>query len=151
MSVTTVMPLDTWMNAAWRMSFRSIHHGHWPLFLWHLWHHSLQLCKYILSLILLFLYYLTVTWRKKPNILAVLQCNCNSRMFIWWVQLLHMHIWIIMTHNLVTEIKKKLTGSNIGKQLSFHHYQTSTISVCICILPRTQESSPSVRQNPISI
>jgi len=43
-SVQGVMQLDTWMNLAWWLSFRSIHHAHWLLFLWHVWHHSLKFC-----------------------------------------------------------------------------------------------------------
>jgi len=43
-SVRKVMQLDTWMNTAWRLSFRLIRHAHGPLFLWHLWHHSLKFC-----------------------------------------------------------------------------------------------------------
>jgi len=49
-----------------------------------------------------------------------------------------MHRQIIMTHNFVTEIKKKLTGSEIGKQLAFQPDRTSKITVCISILPQTQ-------------
>ena len=43
-SVRKVMQLNTWMNMAWRLSFRLIRHAHWPLFLWHVWHHSLKFC-----------------------------------------------------------------------------------------------------------
>jgi len=43
-SVRWVMQLDTWLNLAWRLSFRSIRHAHWPLCLWHVWHHSLKFC-----------------------------------------------------------------------------------------------------------
>jgi len=43
-SVQRVMQLDTWTNLAWRLSFRSIRHAHWPLFLWHTSHHSLKFC-----------------------------------------------------------------------------------------------------------
>jgi len=43
-SVWRVMQLDTWMNLALRSSLRSIQHAHRPLFPWHVWHHSLELC-----------------------------------------------------------------------------------------------------------
>jgi hypothetical protein len=43
-SVRRVMQLDTWLNLAWWLSFRSILHAHWPLFPWHVWHHSLKFC-----------------------------------------------------------------------------------------------------------
>jgi len=52
--------------------------------------------------------------------LAVFQCDLDSRTFTWCVRPLHMHRQIIMSHNLVTEIKKKLTRSEIVKQLAFH-------------------------------
>ena len=41
-SVRRVIQLDTWMNLAWWLSFRSIRHAHWLLSLWHVWHHSLK-------------------------------------------------------------------------------------------------------------
>jgi len=150
-SVRRVMQLDTWMNAAWQLSFRSICHVHWPLILWHLWHHSLQFCEHISSLILLLVCHLTVTCRNKPNVLAVLQCNLDSRTFTLCIRPLHIHWRIIMSHNLVTEIKKKLTSSKIGKQLAFHRDQRSKITVCISIVPQTQKPSPSLRRNQISI
>jgi hypothetical protein len=56
-----------------------------------------------------------------------------------------------MSHNLVTEIKPKLTHSKIGKQLAFHRDQISKITVCATILPQMLEPSPSLRWNPISI
>jgi len=43
-SVGRVLQLDTGMNLAWRLWFRSICHAHWLLFLWHVWHHSLKCC-----------------------------------------------------------------------------------------------------------
>jgi len=150
-SVQRVLQLDTWMNAAWRLSFGSSRHAHWLLFLWHLWHLSLNFCYYISSLILLWLCHFTVTCRKKRNVLAVLQCDLDSRNFTWCIEPSHMCRRIIMSHNLVTEIKKKLIHSKIGKQLAFHCNQTSKITVCISIHPQTQEPSPSLCRNPISI
>jgi hypothetical protein len=150
-SVRIVMQLDTWMNSAWGLSIRSIRHAHWPLFLWHVWRHSLKFCWYISSLILLLHCYLTVTCREKPNVLAVLQSQLISRTSTWCVRPLYMHRWIIMTHTLVTEIKKKLTQSDIGKHLAFHRDKTSKITVCLSILPQMQEPSPSLCRNPISI
>jgi hypothetical protein len=43
-SVRRVMQLDIWMKSPWGLSIRSIRHAHWPLFLWHVWHHSLKFC-----------------------------------------------------------------------------------------------------------
>jgi len=150
-SVRRVMQLVTWMNLALQLSFRSIRHAHWPLFLWHVWHHSLKFCSHILSLILHLLCHVTVTCKKKPKVMAVIQPNFDSRTFTWSVRPLHIHRRIIMSHNLVTQIKKKLTHSKISKQLAFHHDQMSKITVCTSIVEQTQELSPSLRQNPISI
>jgi hypothetical protein len=57
----------------------------------------------------------------------------------------------IMSHNLVTDIKTKLTCSKIGKKLGFHRNQTSKIELCISILQQTQEPSPSLRRNQLSM
>jgi len=62
-----------------------------------------------------------------------------------------MHRRIIMSHNLGPEIKKNLMRSEIGKQLAFPRNQTSKITIYKSILPQTQEPSPSLRRNPISI
>jgi hypothetical protein len=56
-----------------------------------------------------------------------------------------------MSQLLVTEIKQMLTGSKIGKQLAFHRDRKSKITICTSILPLTQETSPSLHRNLISI
>ena len=150
-SVRWVVQLDTWMNTAWQLSFRSISHANWPLLLWHVWHHSLKFCYHISSQILLLLCYSTVTYRIKSNMMAVLQPDVDFRTFTWCVWPLYMQRPIIMCHNSVPEIKQKLTGSKIGKQLAFHREQTSKSTVYISVLPQTQEPPPSLRRNPISI
>jgi len=38
-----------------------------------------------------------------------------------------------MSHNLVTKIKKKLTGNKIGKQIALHHDMMSKIAVWLSI------------------
>jgi len=43
-SVRGVMQLDTWINLAWQLSFRSIRHAHWLLSQWHVWHRPLKFC-----------------------------------------------------------------------------------------------------------
>jgi len=150
-SVRRVMLLDTWMNAAWRSSFRLICMEHWPLFLWHIWHHSLKFCWYISSLILLLLGRLTVTCWCKSNVSAMLSPDMDSRTFTWCVWPLHKHRWIIMSHNLFTEIKKKRTRSKSGKQIAFHKQMTSIITLCLSVPLLTQEPSPCLRLNPKSI
>jgi len=57
--------------------------------------------------------------------MAVLQPTLDFITFTLCVRLLHMHSRIIMSHNLVTEIKPKLTRSKMGKQLAFHRDLTS--------------------------
>jgi len=150
-SVQRVIQLNTWMNTAWRLSFETIRHAHWPLFPWHVWHHSLKFCSHISWWILPFLCHLTVTCRIKLNVMTVLQPDLGFRTFTRCVRTLHMHRRIIMSHNLVAEFQQKQTHSKIGKQLAFHSEQTSKITVCTSIVPQTQEPSPSLRQNPISI
>jgi len=150
-SVRRVMQVDTWMNMGWRLLFRWICHVHWPLFLRPIWHHSLEFCYHILSLILIVLCHLIVTCRMKLNVMAVIQPDLDFRTFTSCVPPLHMHRQIIMPHNLVTQIMPKLTRSKIGKQLAFHRDQTSKGTVCTYILPQTLEPSPSLCLNPISI
>jgi len=105
-SVRRVMQLDTWMNLALRLWIRSICRAYWQLFLRHVLHHSVEFCYHISSLILLLMCHKPVTCRKKPNVLAVLQPDLDSGTFTWCVRPLHMHRRIIMSHNLVSEIKK---------------------------------------------
>jgi len=62
-----------------------------------------------------------------------------------------MHRCIVMSQNLVTEIKKNLTRSKIGTQIAFHRDTTVKIQICLFIPPQTQEPSPSHRLILISI
>jgi len=150
-SVQRVVQLVAWMNAAWRSSFRQIHIQHWPLFVWHLWHHSLKICLYISSLIWLLLSLWTVIGRQKLNVLAVLKPDLDSRPFPWCVRPLHMHRRIIMSHNLVTEFKETLSHNTIGTQIAIHRDMTSKIQICVILPQLTQGLSPRLRPNPISI
>jgi hypothetical protein len=65
--------------------------------------------------------------------------------------LAHMHRLIIMSHNVVIDIMKNVTGSKIGKQLAFHSDQMSKVTVCTSIPAQTQELLSSLCRNPISI
>jgi hypothetical protein len=49
-----------------------------------------------------------------------------------------MHRRILLSQNLVIEIKQKLKRSKIGKQLAFHRDQTSKITVFTSNLPQMQ-------------
>ena len=62
-----------------------------------------------------------------------------------------MHRRIMMSHNLVTEIKKKVTHSKIGKQIAFHQDMKSKMIIYISIPPQMQEPSPFLSLNPKSV
>jgi len=84
-------------------------------------------------------------------VLAVFPRDVHSRAFTRCVQPLHMHRGIIISHNLVTEIKKKVAPSKIDKQIAFHWDMTLKITVSQCIALQMQEPSPCLRPNPKSI
>jgi len=56
-----------------------------------------------------------------------------------------------MYHNLVSEIKKKLTPNKIVTQIAFQKDMTSKITICISIPLQTQEASPYLLPNLVSI
>jgi len=89
--------------------------------------------------------------KQKSNMLAIMKSDLDSRHFAWCVQSLHMHRRIIMSHNLVTEIKNNLTCSKIRTQIAFHRYLTSKIQIYLVIPPLTQKPSPCLRLNSISM
>jgi hypothetical protein len=64
----------------------------------------------------------------------------GSRAFAWCIGPLHMHRRIIMSHNVVTEIKKMLTQSKIGTVIAFHRDVTSQIPICLSLSPLIQEA-----------
>jgi len=150
-SVRRVMQLDIWMNAAWRLSFRQIHTERWQFFLRLVWYHSPKFCLSTSSLIYLLLSHLTVISKQQLHLLPVIQPDLDSRPFAWCVPPLHIDRQVIMSHNSVTEIKKTLTHSKIGTQIAFHRDITSKIQVCLFNSPLTQEPSPCLSPNSISI
>jgi len=150
-SVQRVMQLDTWRNAVWRSWFRQIRIEHWPLFLWLGWHYSLKFCLSISSLISYLLSHSPVISKRKSHMLAVLPPDLDSRPFAWCVRSFHMHRLLIMSHNLGTEIKQKLTLSKIDIQIAFQRNMMSKIQICLFIPPLTHEPSPCIRPNLISI
>jgi len=85
------------------------------------------------------------------DLFALLQPDTDSRSCAWCVWPLHMHRQIIMSHNIVTGIKNKLTCSTFGKQIAFQWDMTSKIPICLTILPMTQEPLPWHCLNLISI
>ena len=64
---------------------------------------------------------------------------------------MHMHRRSIMSYNMVTEIKKKLTHSKIGIQIAFHEDKTAKLTFYLSIPRVRKEPSPILRPNPISI
>ena len=98
-----------------------------------------------------FAFSLDIKQKYQSNLMAFLQLDLGSRTFTWCVRPLHIHRWIIMSHNWVTEINKKLTGSTISTQIAFHQDMTSKITICISIRPMTAEPSQCLHLNPISI
>ena len=55
---------------------------------------------------------------------------------------MHIHRPIMVSHNLVTEIKDQLTCNKICTQIAFHRVMTSKSQICHFIPPMTQEPSP---------
>jgi len=92
-----------------------------------------------------------VIGKQISSLLVVIQPNEDSSTFIWCVQPLHMHRRIILCHNLVTEIKEKLTNSQIGTQIACRWDMMSKIAISLSDHPVTQEPSPFLCPNPNSI
>ena len=82
---------------------------------------------------------------------AICQPDFESRSFAWPVWPLHSHWWNIMSDNLVTEIKKKLTHSKIRTPIDFTRDRSWTWTFWLSIPLATQEPSPYLRPYPISI
>jgi len=150
-SVWRVLKLVPWINTTWRLSCRQIRIDHWARLLWLVWHHSFNFCLYISLLILLLRSHLTLISKQKSSWLAILQHDLDSITFTWCVHPLHMHTRIIMSHSVVTKIKKKMTRSKIGTQITFHWDIMSKMTICLSIPPLAQKQSPSLRPNPIAI
>jgi len=146
-----VMHLNGWMNAAWRLTCIQVRVALWPLCLWLVWHHLRESCWKISSLIYFLLSHLTVTGMTMTSSLVVLWCDLEFMTLEWCVWPLHMHRWIIISHNLVTEIKTKLTRSKIETQIAFHSSTSSKFSIWLSIPPLMQELSSFLCPNPISI
>ena len=70
----------------------------------------------------------TVTGKLISCSLAFYQPDLESRTFAWPIRPLHTHWWNIMSHNLVTEIRNKLTRSKIGTQSAFTRDRSSRLT-----------------------
>jgi len=62
-----------------------------------------------------------------------------------------MHRQIIMSHNLVTEVKKMFTRRKIGTPITFRGDKSSVIGKCAGSVPMTNESLQFVYLNPIPV
>jgi len=123
-----VMQSDAWTNAAWWRSFIPVCIGLWPLHLWLIWHHWLEFCSWILSLIEFQFSDLTATGRTISSALVVSQRDLESRPLAWTSRSLHIHREIIMSQNVVTVVTQMLTHSKIGTRIAFWRDTLSTIS-----------------------
>jgi len=85
------------------------------------------------------------------HLLVFLLPDLEPKPFAWCEWPLHMHWQIIVSHNLVTEIKKMLTHSQICTQIPFQWDMTSKDSICLSIPPVMQELLPFLRLNLISV
>jgi len=150
-SVQRVMQLDEWINAAWWLPFIRVCSAHWPLLLWLVWHHSKKKICNILSLSWFWLSHLTVTGKTLSSLLVVYQLDLECGTFAWAVWPLHTHRQIIMTHNLFTAIKHKLTCSKMGKQIAFTRNMSSKRPIWLSNPPATVEPSPCLRPKPMSV
>ena len=83
--------------------------------------------------------------------LVVSQSDFEWRTLPWPILPLHMHRQIIMSHNLVTEMKEKLTGNEIDAPMTFRRDTFSNMSICLFTLLAKQEPSRFVCPDPISI
>jgi len=88
---------------------------------------------------------------KISSLLVLLQSYLDSRSFEWYVRPLHMHRKIIVSHSLVTEIKKRLTQTKIGTQIAFQWHLTSKWGICVCIAPVTKEPLSFLHLNRHSV
>jgi hypothetical protein len=62
-----------------------------------------------------------------------------------------MHTPIIIFHNLVTETKRKLTRSKIGKQIAFHRDISSKIAIYPSNLAGKYKPLPRIWANTIVV
>jgi len=92
-----------------------------------------------------------VTGRTIAHALVVSQRELMSRTLAWPIRPLHMDRRIIMSHNLVTDNKYKLTRSKRGTGIAFQIDTSSRLPICVIIPPVTQEPSPCPLWNAISI
>lgn len=78
------------------------------------------------------------------GIVVFCQPDVESGTFVLCIVLLNIHRKIIMSHDMVTEIKKILSCSEIETQCAFQCDTTSKIAICLFIPPVMQERSPLI-------
>jgi len=85
------------------------------------------------------------------SLLVILQPDLVSCTLAWHGRPLHIHKQIMMSHNLVTEIKKTLACSTVGTRIAFQIDMTSLIAICLSIPQAMHELSTFLCRNPISV
>jgi len=103
------------------------------------------------SLISFLLSHMTVTSKTISSVLVVLQSVMESKHSGWFKQPLQMHQWIIGSHNLVPEIKKMVTPSEIGTRIAFQWAIRPNNSIYLLVAPAVQVPLPFLRPNMTSI
>jgi hypothetical protein len=83
--------------------------------------------------------------------MTIFEDSLGSGTFAWCARPLHMLRRIVISHNLVTDIKNTLTCCKISTKTAFQRDTTPKTLICLGICSMTQERSLSLRPNPISI
>lgn len=98
-----------------------------------------------------FLLWLNSNWQTAIEQGGCLTAKSGSQTFDM-VCLTHAPVQInYQSHNVVTEIKKILTGRKIGKHIAVHRHMISQVKACVSIFPQMKEQSPCFRPHYESI
>jgi hypothetical protein len=124
-----VIQLAAWTNAVWWLVFIRVQTVHWPLVLRLVWHQCLKFCHYNSSLFQVLLLNGTITGKSRPSSLAMYEIASEPRTLSCPVTPLPTHWWQILSHNSVTEIKKKLTHSKVCTELVSTTDRTPTLTI----------------------
>ena len=95
--------------------------------------------------------FFSVTGNTVYRLLFVNQLDLESRTLACPVQPLHTYWRTILSHNLVTEIQKKLTRNKTDSENAFTRNTSSDIPIWLSSRLVTQEPSPCLRPDVISI
>jgi len=79
------------------------------------------------------------------------QLGLEFRTFVWPVRLLHLHSGTIVSHNVVTEIKKIVSCNKIDTAITFCGNMSSIITYCTGCVQVTNEAIKYVNLNPFPV